>query len=189
MAKTFLQLETYPDGLTFVTGATQRHQLLDTTQWTTWQTEETTLSLPFMGSTTRYYHSQFLLKGILPQKDFHHPNLIFWIVIGCSKALFGQKGQKRPKIENFGLKVCSLGPQGDPPIRARGKPRQELEATRTELEATHNNSLFPIIAGCLGLRTGCLNFRCFFGPSNRNELHHSLLLSKIWGLGNRKKLW
>ena len=30
--------------------------------------------------------------------------------MGCGKARFGQKGQKSPKIENFGLKVCSLGP-------------------------------------------------------------------------------
>ena len=30
----------------------------------------------------------------------------------CGKACFGQKGQKTPKIENFGLKVCPLGPRG-----------------------------------------------------------------------------
>ena len=44
-----------------------------------------------------------LLKGILPQKNFYRPNLIFWIVMGCGRARFGRKGQKTPKIENFGL--------------------------------------------------------------------------------------
>ena len=53
------------------------------------------------------------VKGILPHKNFYHPNLIFWIVMGCGRARFGRKGQKTPKIENFGLKVCSLGPRGD----------------------------------------------------------------------------
>ena len=33
------------------------------------------------------------LKGILPQKKFHRPNLIFWIVMGCGNACFGRKGQ------------------------------------------------------------------------------------------------
>ena len=54
------------------------------------------------------------LKGILPQKIFYRPNLIFWIAMGCGKARFGWKGQKTPKIENFGLKVflmCEL-PRG-----------------------------------------------------------------------------
>ena len=58
--------------------------------------------------------------------------------MGFGKARFGRKGQKTPKIENFGLKVCSLGSRGDPHIRAGGNPRRELEATRTELEATRN---------------------------------------------------
>ena len=33
-------------------------------------------------------------KGILPQKIFYRPNLIFWIVMECGKAHFGRKGQK-----------------------------------------------------------------------------------------------
>ena len=61
--------------------------------------------------------SMEIIKGILPQKNSYRPNLIFWIVVGCGKARFGWKGQKTPKIENFGLKVCSLGPQGDPHMR------------------------------------------------------------------------
>ena len=43
------------------------------------------------------------IKGILPKKTFYRPNLIFWIVMGCGRARFGQKGQKTPKIEHFGL--------------------------------------------------------------------------------------
>ena len=39
-------------------------------------------------------------KGILPQK-FYRPDLIFWIVMGCGKARFGQKGQNTPKIYNL----------------------------------------------------------------------------------------
>ena len=55
----------------------------------------------------------YLIKKILPQKNFFGPNLIFWIVMLCGKARFGRKGQKTPKIKNFGLKVCSLGPRGN----------------------------------------------------------------------------
>ena len=46
------------------------------------------------------------VKGILPQTNFYRPNLIFWIEMGCGKAGFGRKGQKTPKIENLGPKVC-----------------------------------------------------------------------------------
>ena len=53
-----------------------------------------------------------VFKGILPQKNFYLPNLIFWIVKGCGKARFSRRWQKTPKIENFGHKVCSLGPRG-----------------------------------------------------------------------------
>ena len=63
------------------------------------------------------------LKGDYPPKLFYRPNLIFWIVMGCGKAHFGRKGQKPSKIENFGLKVCSLGPRGDPHMRPRGNLR------------------------------------------------------------------
>ena len=48
-------------------------------------------------------HFPMWLKGILPQKKFFRPYLIFKIVMGCGKARFGRKGQKTPKIENFGL--------------------------------------------------------------------------------------
>ena len=34
------------------------------------------------------------VKGILPQKIFYRPNLIFSIVTGCGKARFGRKGKK-----------------------------------------------------------------------------------------------
>ena len=34
------------------------------------------------------------IKGIVPEKKFVRPNLIFWIVMGCGEARFGLKGQK-----------------------------------------------------------------------------------------------
>ena len=34
------------------------------------------------------------LKGILHQKNFYRPNLIFWIVMGCGIARFGRRGLK-----------------------------------------------------------------------------------------------
>ena len=40
------------------------------------------------------------------------------------------------------------------------------------------------IAACLEVRV--FNFRCFLGPSDRNELYDTSLLSKIRGLGERK---
>ena len=33
------------------------------------------------------------------------------------------------------------------------------------------------------------NARCFFGPSDRNELYHIPKLSKIWGLGDWNFVW
>ena len=62
-------------------------------------------------------------KGILLQQFFYRPNLIFWIAMGFGKAHFGRKGQKTPKIENFGLKFFPLGSRGDPHSRARGNLR------------------------------------------------------------------
>ena len=47
---------------------------------------------------------------------------------------------KTPKIENFRLKVCSLGPRGDPHKSHLGNPQRDLEATRTDLEATHDET-------------------------------------------------
>ena len=46
------------------------------------------------------------------QRNFFLPNLIFWIVKGCGKARFSCRWQKTPKIENYGHKICSLGPRG-----------------------------------------------------------------------------
>ena len=61
-------------------------------------------------------------KGSYHKKNYHQ-KLIFWIVMGCGEARFGRKGQKTPKIENFGLKFFPLGSRGDPHSRARGNLR------------------------------------------------------------------
>ena len=37
---------------------------------------------------------EVLFKGILHQKIFYCPNLIFWIIMGCGIARFGRKGLK-----------------------------------------------------------------------------------------------
>ena len=42
----------------------------------------------------RDYHTGEQLKGILYQKIFYRLNLIFWIVMGCGIARFGQRGLK-----------------------------------------------------------------------------------------------
>ena len=60
--------------------------------------------------------------------------------MGNGKARFGQKGQKTPKIENLGLKVCSLGSRGDPHLRARGNPHGARGNPGWELEATRKRS-------------------------------------------------
>ena len=56
----------------------------------------------------------YLLTGILPQKKFYCPNLIFWIVMGCGKARFGRKGQKPLEVENFVLWDLMCGSPGGP---------------------------------------------------------------------------
>ena len=60
--------------------------------------------------------------------------------MGCGKVRFGRMGQKTPKIENFGLKVCSLGSQSDPHVRARGNPNGARGNPRLELEASCDES-------------------------------------------------
>ena len=57
----------------------------------------------------------YLLTGILPQKKFYCPNLIFWIAMGCGtvvKLVLVGRAKKTPKIENFSVKACSLAPRG-----------------------------------------------------------------------------
>ena len=56
--------------------------------------------------------------------------------MGCGKARFDRKGKKTPKIENFGLKGCFLGPRGRPHMRPWGNLRWDLEATQTDLKAS-----------------------------------------------------
>ena len=43
-----------------------------------------------------YFSNQIfhIFKGILHQKIFYRPNLIFWIVMGCGIARFGRRGLK-----------------------------------------------------------------------------------------------
>ena len=79
---------------------------------------------------TTFFNMHESVKGILPQKVFYRPNLIFWIVMGCCKT---------PKIENFGLKICSLGTRGNPHMRPWGNLRWDLEATCTDFEAGRND--------------------------------------------------
>ena len=62
------------------------------------------------------------------------------------KLVLVGRAKKPAKIENFGLKVCSLGPRGNPHMRPRGNlygprgnPQSDLEATRTDLEDTRND--------------------------------------------------
>ena len=50
-------------------------------------------------------HQPAQTKSTAIQKKLYRPSLIFWIVMGCGTAGFGRKGQKKTKIENFGLKV------------------------------------------------------------------------------------
>ena len=80
---------------------------------------------------------QFLLKGILPQKIFSRPNLLFWIVMRCRKARLVRGAQKTPKIENTDLEAtpdrtsrqpartsrqAAIGPWGNL-HRLRGRPQ------------------------------------------------------------------
>ena len=55
-----------------------------------------------------------IIEGILPQKIFYQPNFIFWIVMGCGKARFSQKGQKPLEVENFVLWDLMCGAPGGP---------------------------------------------------------------------------
>ena len=95
--------------------------------------------------------------------------------MGCGKARFGRNAKKTPKIENFGLKVCSSGPRDDPHMRPRGSARWDLEATRKDLEATCNDSLFPIIAACLEF---CAKLLLYGMPTHTRPLEVTSLVKK-----------
>ena len=116
------------------------------------------------------FNRVFLLQGPLLTRDlpivvislpkvsnpnfFYRPKLIFWIVMGCGEARFGQKGQEKPNIAKCWSQSLFLGtsrrpahetprqpamrPRGNP-HGPRGNPRWDLEATRTDLEATRTD--------------------------------------------------
>ena len=73
-------------------------------------------------------------------------------------------------------------------MRPRGNPLSDLEATRTDLEIGNELSLQvasrshvrdALRSQGTNFETKIFNFRCFFGPSDQNELYHTLLLFKV----------
>ena len=133
-------------------------------QWTNepqrQSTEQVTLLL-FTFKTvagTAFFNLHESVKGILPQKKFYRPNLIFWIVMGCGKAHFGRK---KPASRSVWVAMRSVR------VASRSHVRVASRSQGTNFE------------------TKIFNFRCFFGPSDQKGLIHTPLLSKIWGLGER----
>ena len=70
------------------------------------------------------------LKGILHQKNFYRPNLIFWIVMGCGIARFGRRGLKITKTWKFWSQNLSPG------VSRRSRPGVSRHSTRG-FEAQH----------------------------------------------------
>ena len=63
-------------------------------------------------------------KGILHQKIFYRPNLIFWIVMRCGIAHFGRRGLKIAETSKFWSKNLSPG------VLRRGGPGVSRHSTR-----------------------------------------------------------
>ena len=72
----------------------------------------------------------FQFKGILHQKIFYRPNLIFWIVMGCGIARFGRRGLKITKTWKFWSQNLSPG------VSRRSRPGVSRHSTRG-FEAQH----------------------------------------------------
>ena len=70
------------------------------------------------------------VKGILHQKIFYRPNLIFWIVMGCGIARFGRRGLKITKTWKFWSQNLSPG------VSRRSRPGVSRHSTRG-FEAQH----------------------------------------------------
>ena len=70
------------------------------------------------------------LKGILHQKIFYRPKLIFWIVMRCGIAHFGRRGLKITKTWKFWSQNLSPG------VSRRSRPGVSRHSTRG-FEAQH----------------------------------------------------
>ena len=78
--------------------------------------------------------------------------------MGCGKAHFDRKGQKKPKIEQIGLKVCFLGPrwyESSYTTPQEAKEKGLVERYPPFLPGVLYSS-FPIIEACLEFRAVCL---------------------------------
>ena len=86
--------------------------------------------------------------------------------MGCGKARFGRKGQKTPKIENVGLKICSLGPRGDLRVASRSHVQVASRSQGTNFE------------------TKIFNFRCFLALPTETSFTtpHYYPKYEVWAL-------
>ena len=75
-------------------------------------------------------HTKTGFKGILHQKIFYRPNLIFWIVMRCGIAHFGRRGLKITKTWKFWSQNLSPG------VSRRSRPWVSRHSTRG-FEAQH----------------------------------------------------
>ena len=117
-------------------------------------------------------------------------NFLDWIWLPPFPSLFGhffQKGPKQYRFEYTKSAMEFLGPRGPfgTPSFARG-PRMAAGCnTMQHPPCCHSRSLFKTQG--IKFLTNIFKFKGFIDPSDQNELYHTPLLSKIWGLSFRRK--
>ena len=99
------------------------------------------------------------VKGIVPLKKIFRLNLIFWIVMGCGFAGFGQRGLKTTQTWKFWSQLLSSW---------------DLQGCRSSA-----------LQGHLSRSHGAAPR----GSRSQNEQYHTPLLFKIWGVGDIICLW
>ena len=101
--------------------------------------------------------------------------------MGCCRARFGWRGLKPPKLEHFGLKFV--------PRDLKGRRTWDLEGWHTfqlmEFQMVRREGQIWYGTSRGGTQTSRGSKTTWDLKAIENELRHTPLLSKIWGLGDR----
>ena len=103
-------------------------------------------------------------QRIVPQNNFYHLNLIFWIVMGCGIARFGQGGLKTTKTWTFWSQSLS-------PCDLEGCHTLDLEGRQN---GTSTSVRHPSRSKGTHFETKSFMFWWVLGPSDQSGLHHTI---------------
>ena len=132
--------------------------------------------------------TELFIKGIVPQNIFYRPILIFWMVMVCGIACYIRRGLKTTYTWKFWSQSLSPGTsRGAAPWTSRGSA-MEPQGVPHRPQGWRHRTLRGATMGPQGAAHRP------WGPrgttfKTKNELYHTPLQSRIWGLGDGIFLW